>query len=251
MHAAHGWPGTLHAIAHARAAIAAASGTMGGMDKILDLEVLSDEIVGREGGFLAIRRLRLRNRRADGSLSAPYLCDFLARPYGVDAVVVALYHRAADGVRVLVRECLRPPLALGRPSELLPVPDRRPYLLFTELVAGIIERQDAGIEGIKHRAAEEAREEAGFRIDPARVMLLGDVFPSPGAMAEKFWLTAAEVVDPDDRELPGGDGSPMEEGGSIRWLLLEDAIAACVRGDIEDAKTELALRRLRDRLHAP
>jgi ADP-ribose pyrophosphatase len=218
------------------------------MDKIVDIEVLADEVVGREGGFLAIRRLRLRNRRADGSHSAPYLCDFLARPYGVDAVVVALYHRAADGVRVLVRDCLRPALALGRPSELLPVPDRRAYLLFTELVAGIIEREDTGIDGIKHRAAEEAREEAGFRIEPDDVMLLGDVFPSPGAMAEKFWLTAAEVADPDDRLPPEGDGSPMEEGGVIRWMLLDEAIAACVRGDIEDAKTELALRRLRDRL---
>jgi ADP-ribose pyrophosphatase len=218
------------------------------MDKIVDIEVLADELVGREGGFLAIRRLRLRNRRADGSHSAPYLCDFLARPYGVDAVVVALYHRAADGVRVLVRDCLRPALALGRPSEILPVPDRRAYLFFTELVAGIIEREDTGIEGIKHRAAEEAREEAGFRIEPDDVMLLGDVFPSPGAMAEKFWLTAAEVADPDDRLPPEGDGSPMEEGGVIRWMLLDEAIAACVRGDIEDAKTELALRRLRDRL---
>lgn len=220
------------------------------MDKIVDLEVLSDDIVGREGGFLAIRRLRLRNRRADGSLSAPYLCDFLARPYGVDAVVVALYHRAPDGVRVLVRDCLRPPLALGRPSELLPVPDRRKYLMFTELVAGIIERADTGIEGVKHRAAEEAREEAGFAIDPARVVLLGDVFPSPGAMAEKFWLTAAEVDDPAQHAPPRGDGSPMEEGGATRWLLLDEAIAACVRGDIEDAKTELALRRLRDHLAA-
>jgi ADP-ribose pyrophosphatase len=221
------------------------------MDKIVDIEVLSDEIVGREGGFLAIRRLRLRNRRADGSFSAPYLCDFLARPYGVDAVVVALYHRGAGGVRVLLRECLRPPLALGRVPEQLPVPDRRKYLLFTELVAGIIERDDTGTDGVKHRAAAEALEEAGFRIDPAQVMLLGDVFPSPGAMAEKFWLTAAEVADPEDHLPLEGDGSPMEEGGSIRWMLLDEAIAACVRGDIEDAKTELALRRLRDRLQSP
>jgi ADP-ribose pyrophosphatase len=221
------------------------------MDKIVDIEVLSDDIVGREGGFLAIRRLRLQNRRADGSLSEPYLCDFLSRPYGVDAVVVALYHRAADGVRVLLRECLRPPLALGRAPEQLPVPDRRKYLLFTELVAGIIEREDVGLEGVKHRAAAEAMEEAGFRIDPGQVMPLGDVFPSPGAMAEKFWLTAAEVADPADHLPMKGDGSPMEEGGSIRWVLLDDAIAACVRGDIEDAKTELALRRLRDRLQAP
>ena len=218
------------------------------MDKIVDIEVESDAIVGREGGFLAIRRLRLRNRRADGSLSELYTCDFLARPYGLDAVVVALYHRAADGVRVLLREALRPPLRFGRPAEDTPVPDARKYLLFTELVAGIIEREDVGVEGVKHRAAEEAREEAGYRIDPESVILLGNVFPSPGAMAEKFWLTAAEVADPAAQEAMEGDGSPMEEGGTIRWVRIDEAIAACVRGEIEDAKTELALRRLAERL---
>jgi hypothetical protein len=33
-----------------------------------------------------------------------------------------------------------------------------------------------------------------------------------------------------------------------RWLGLDDAIAACVRGELADLKTELGLRRLRDHL---
>jgi hypothetical protein len=40
----------------------------------------------------------------------------------------------------------------------------------------------------------------------------------------------------------------MEEGARTYWLALDDAIAACVRGDICDLKTELGLRRLRDHL---
>ena len=40
----------------------------------------------------------------------------------------------------------------------------------------------------------------------------------------------------------------MEEGASTRWQGLDAAIEACVRGEVEDAKTELALRRLRDAL---
>jgi hypothetical protein len=40
----------------------------------------------------------------------------------------------------------------------------------------------------------------------------------------------------------------MEEGAASRWVALDDAIAACVAGAIEDAKTELTLRRLKDRL---
>lgn len=217
--------------------------------RVVGFEIASDDIVGREGGFLAIRRVRMRNRRADGSLSEPYLCDFIVRPYGLDAVIVALYHRTERGISVLVRDGLRPALALGRDRDLTPVADQREYLYVTELVAGIIEADDRGIDGIRARAAAEVYEEAGYRVAAESVTQLGAaLFPSPGAMAEKFWLVAVEIADPAAQEPLAGDGSPMEEGASTRWLDLDEAIAACVRGDIEDCKTELTLRRLRDRL---
>lgn len=220
-----------------------------GSDAIVGFAIETDELVGRDGGFLAIRRLRMRNRRADGSLSEPYLCDFIVRPYGLDAVIVAVYHRTETGVRVLVREGLRPALALGRSADLVPVAETREYLYLTELVAGIIEADDQGVDGIRARAAAEVYEEAGFRVAAERIVMLGaSLFPSPGAMAEKFWLAAVEITDPSVQEPLQGDGSPMEEGASTRWLDLDEAIAACVRGEIEDCKTELALRRLRDRL---
>jgi ADP-ribose pyrophosphatase len=89
-------------------------------------------------------------------------------------------------------------------------------------------------------------EEAGYRVDPAAVVLLGaGGLPSPGAMAERFFFVAVEV-DPATQVALEGDGSPMEEGADTRWLPLDDAIAACVRGDIEDLKTELGLRRFAD-----
>ena len=152
----------------------------------LALVVDSDERVG-EGGFLAIRRLHLRNRRGDGSLSAPYLCDAIARPYGQDAVVVAVYARTAVGVQVLVREGLRPAIALGRDAARAPLPEPPPRNFLVELVAGIIEDGDRGEAGLRTRAAHEVEEEAGFRVDPARVMVLGaGMYPSPGCMVEKF-----------------------------------------------------------------
>ena len=66
-------------------------------------------------------------------------------------------------------------------------------------------------------------------------------------MVEKFYFVAVEV-DPTTQRPLAGDGSPMEDGARTRWLALDDAIAACVRGDITDLKTELGLRRLRDHL---
>ena len=235
------------------------------LSRPMRVEILSDEIVGREGGFMAIRRLRCVNVHPDGTRSAPYLCDFLVRPKGLDAIVVAVYARAGGPVglrptggeaersplkggatRVLLREGVRIPLLVGRDGAA--VPDARRYERFVETVAGIIEVEDEGEAGIRKRAALEVAEEAGFDVDPAAVQMLGaGTFPSPGAMAEKFWFACVEV-DPAAAGTPLGDGSPMEEGARLEWLDLDEAIRACGRGDIEDAKTEIALRRLAERL---
>jgi len=169
------------------------------------------------------------------------------RPKGIDAVVVVVYHRGPQGVQVLLREGLRPVLANGRDPERLPIPDPRPYVTFTEVVAGIIEADDRGEEGVRKRAAIEVEEESGFSVAPEAVQFLGaGAFPSPGSMPEKFWLTAVEVPSPHVQRPAHGDGSPMEEGATTRWMDLDEAIRACVDGRIEDVKTELSLRRLRD-----
>jgi ADP-ribose pyrophosphatase len=218
-------------------------------DEVVGFVVDSDERVG-EGGFLAIRRLRMRNRRADGSISAPYVCDAIARPYGQDAVVVAVYARSASGVQVLVRDGLRPALQFGRDPARAPLPEPAPAMFLTELVAGILEPGDHGVDGLRQRAAHEVAEEAGFAIDPAAVAVLGaGAYPSPGSMVEKFYFTAVEV-DPATQQALPGDGSPMEEGARTRWWPLDEAIEACVRGELMDLKTELGLRRLRDHLAA-
>jgi len=216
--------------------------------KVTDLIIDSDERVG-EGGFLALRRLRLRNRRDDGSASAPYLCDSIVRPYGQDAVVVCVFAR--DPLRVLVRDGLRPAITLGRDAAIAPLSEPAPSLWVTELVAGIIETSDRGEQGLRERAADETREEAGFVVEPAQVIVLGaGTLPSPGCMIEKFYFTAVEV-DPGQQRALEGDGSPMEEGAATRWLDLDEAIAMCVRGELCDLKTELGLRRLRDHLDLP
>jgi ADP-ribose pyrophosphatase len=120
--------------------------------------------------------------------------------------------------------------------------------MLTELVAGILEDSDHGEAGLRLRAAAETLEEAGFVVDPDRIELLGaGMYPSPGAMVEKFYFVAI-AVDPAAQGPLAGDGSPMEDGATTRWLDLDDAIAACLRGEITDLKTELGLRRLRDHL---
>jgi ADP-ribose pyrophosphatase len=219
------------------------------MTHVTGIEIVDDQIVGT-GGFLAIRRTHLKNVRADGSRSATFLCDFIVRPYGQDAVVVIAWHRRGDGgVDVLVRDGLRPALHLGRDTSVAPLPERGVFML-TELVAGILEVGDRGEDGLRARAHHELAEEAGFDVPHERMTILGaGMFPSPGAMVEKFYFVAVEV-DPATQRAFAGDGSPMEESATTRWLDLDAAIASCVRGEIADAKTELGLRRLRDAIGA-
>lgn len=215
-------------------------------DVIRELIIDSDERVG-EGGFLALRRLRLRNRRVDGSISNPYVCDAIVRPYGQDAVVVAVYARTPRGIEVIVRDGLRPTL-IGRDPARAPLPEEPADVYFTELVAGIIEDGDKGEAGLRGRAAAETEEEAGFTVSPASITLLGaGVMPSPGCLTEKFYFAAVEV-DPGAQQPLSGDGSPMEEGARTRWIGLEDGIVACRSGLLTDLKTELGLLRLRDHL---
>ncbi len=214
---------------------------------VVEFVVDSHDLVG-DGGFLKLRRTRMRNRRADGSLSDGYVCDSIVRPYGQDAIVVAIYARTATGVQILVRDGLRPALQFGRDPARAPLPEPPPGMFSTELVAGIVEADDHGAAGLAQRAVHEVWEEAGFHVAPEAIYLLGGGgYPSPGAMAEKFYFAAVEV-DPAAQQPLDGDGSPMEEGARTRWLPLDDAIAACVRGDLPDLKTELGLRRLRDHL---
>jgi ADP-ribose pyrophosphatase len=222
------------------------------MPKVAGIEVVEDRTATSrcDEGFLHVRRYRARNRRADGSASSEYRIDVIDRP-ALDAVAVCLWARSGPHVEVLTRRGLRPAAYFRRgKATVLPEAD---YLLVEELVAGVVEPGEQGLEALRRRAADEVHEETGLRIAPERLELLGGaLFMLPGIASEKIHLVAGEVERGDGPvvfEAPGpGDGSPLEEGAELRWRSLEDAIAACESGVIEDAKTEVALRRLAARL---
>lgn len=211
--------------------------------RFAEFVVLSDEVVGT-GGFYAMRRMRLANRREDGTVSPPYTVDNLVRPYGQDAVVVVLWHCDAAGVpHVLLRDGLRPPLYFARQPALAPLPEPPASPWSRELPAGIIEMTDHGEAGLRARAVAEVREEAGFEVTPEAVHLLGaGTFAAPGALIEKFYFCAVNV-EPQAATALDGDGSPMEEGARTYWYTLAEAQAACLQGALCDAKTEIGLAR--------
>ena len=213
------------------------------MPEVTRFEIVSDERFG-QGGFLQLRRCWLRNVHADGSRSEKYICDFVERPRGLDAVAVVIW---AQGPKVLIRAGLRPPLQIGRPGiHFIPLDEAPCPLLNQEIVAGLVEPGDEGEAGLRRRAAIEVAEETGYQVSPDDVVMLGTgTMPVPGLLPEREYFAAVEV-DPDATGAMDGDGSPMEEGARMKWWDLEAAIAACVHGEIADFKTELGLRRFRD-----
>ena len=221
---------------------------------VLDVEVVEDRTAGSKAdeGFLRVRRLVLRNVYADGTRSKPYDCDVVSRTR-TDAVAVVLYEvgpgrkKGPRSVRVALKTGLRAPVFLRRRARLVQ-PDARPYGVIAEIVAGMLEPEDAGEGGVERRAAREAHEEARVRVRPSEVEPLGaEAFPSPGITDEKVHFRAVRAG-LSALEPPGGDGSVMEEGGGVWVLPLEEAIEACRTGAIPDMKTEIALLRLADHL---
>ena len=212
---------------------------------VTDIEVVEDfSATGRcDEGFLQIRRLRVRNRRADGSSSPIYRVDVVDRPR-LDAVAVVVWRKAfAGAIEILTRMNLRP-ASYFRKDKTPTLPDDAPYLQVEEIVAGLLEKSDAGEAGIRSRAAEEVKEEAGFEVSAEEVKTLGaGFFVAPGILSEKIYLCQVDVTGKSQGELEG-DGSPLEEGAQTRWLPIDDALAMCRDGRIVDAKTELGLIRL-------
>jgi ADP-ribose pyrophosphatase len=225
------------------------------MPRVSAIEIVEDCTAASrcDEGFLHLKRLRARNRRADGSSSDEYRIDLVDRPT-LDAVAVCLWARGGRGVEVLTRAGLRP-AAYFRHGKPTVIPEGR-YLLVEELVAGVLEPGEVGLDALRRRGAEEVHEETGLDIASDRLEPLGGaVFMLPGIASEKIHLLAGEVArgaGPDVWPAPGtGDGSPLEEGAELRWRPLAAAVQACERGEIEDAKTEIAFRRLAARLGEP
>lgn len=197
----------------------------------VSLDVVADRSDEREG-FLTLHRRELAV--VDGQrTSASFRYDMVTRR-ALDAAIMAAHHVDASGARfVYLRSAVRPPVALR------PIEPTMPGVLW-ELPAGLIEPGEAPPVA----AARELEEELGFRVSPSAMEPLGPrAFPAPGFIGELHFYFHVRV-DPRSRLEPIGDGSPLEDGARVVSVPLEQALDACRAGEILDAKTELALRRL-------
>jgi ADP-ribose pyrophosphatase len=209
------------------------------------LELLEDLSPEVPPGFFRLVRRRLRAHYPDGTESAPFVYDEIDRR-SIDAVVIVAHYVAGADRRVFLRSSLRPPVyfrAASRPKATAP----ENHGGLWELPAGLVDAGEQGVEDPAAAAARELHEEVGFSLTKDAMRELGpSTYPTPGVMAERHFYFEV-TVDPGKRTEPKLDGSALEKDGVVFDVGVAEALAMCARGDIEDAKTELALRRLAER----
>lgn len=211
----------------------------------IQLEMLEDRPPDTEAGFLRLRRRKLVARYPDGSRSDPFFYDIVHRQ-PLDAVVIAAHYRSVGERRVFIRSSIRPPIYYRTPVDTESMRTGGRGQLW-ELPAGLVEPEEEGEEGLRAAAMRELHEEVGFRPDGGRLSTLGGAaYPCPGVIAERLFFFDIEV-DPATRLDPPLDGSALERFGEVVDLPLSLALSLCRRGEIDDLKTEVGLRRLSEK----
>lgn len=208
------------------------------------LELVEDLSPEGPQGYLRLVRRRYVAHYPDGSVSQPFIYDEVDRR-AIDAVVIVA-HFIEDGARhVYLRSALRPPVVNRDPAR-SPMAEKENRGLW-EVPAGLVEADEQTEAGVQSCAARELDEELGFNVPAQYLRPLGpSTFPTPGVIAERHFYFEVEV-DPATRTEPALDGSALEHFGRVVSLPLDEALELCAAAAIEDAKTELALRRLRER----
>jgi ADP-ribose pyrophosphatase len=201
------------------------------------LEQVEDLTLPGQKGFLRLVRRRFVAGYPDGSRSQPFVYDEVDRA-ALDAVVIVAHYGEQGSRFAYLRSAVRPPVAYREAPS-------RPHGLW-ELPAGLVEPAEGGNEGARRAAQRELEEELGFSVPIEKLRPLGHwTFPAPGIIAERHYYFEVEV-DPAARAEPSHDGSPLEHFGKVIELELEHALSLCRSGDINDSKTELGLRRLKE-----
>lgn len=177
-------------------------------------------------------RARLQYRRFDGTMSRPITRISFERG---DSVGVLLYDTREDMV-ILVRQ-FRYPVYAGLNHGRSP-DDAAQEAWLLEVVAGIQEEGET-VRDIAHR---ELLEEAGYRTE-GELEHIATFYASPGGTSERIHLYLGYV---NGQSRSGAGGGLIAEGEDTQVVVLPlaEAMAQVSRGEIQDAKTIVALQHL-------
>ena len=197
---------------------------------ILDVIETKKDVPGK---YLRPKTIVLRVRYPNGKLSKEMPFDMFERARQDAAVIVPLFFKAGEP-HIILRSSLRPALYDRFGPE---------HGNLWELPAGMI---DSG-ETPAQAAARELLEEVGLTVQVADLVALQWCFSSTGTHPEKLHFFGC-LVDPDSRQKPETDGSPLEEEAEFLFISVDEFLKACSDGEFHDMKSEMGVRRFMDYL---
>lgn len=199
----------------------------GGWVEILDL--IEDYSFA---GMFRIERAKLRYQRFDGQMSEEITRINFERG---DSVGVLLYDPDEDVV-ILVRQFRYPVYASIAPEFVKQGGVKQAWLL--EIVAGIMDPGHSAIEV----ASKELLEETGYVVK-GDLQPIATIYPSPGGTSERIYLFLG-LVGHKDRLDARGELPLKEEDIQVEILSFQESMNMIAQGDINDAKTIIALQHL-------
>ncbi len=214
------------------------------MKEIKKIKVVEHRICTQfENPFFVHHKYKLVNIYTDNSESREYNIEFFNRK-GFDCVAVIPYFIKDSKVFVGILKAFRPPLYFRKDYN-LPYKDSRVYNYVYEAVAGSLETEDKGYDGLLNRVVSELEEETGFIVERQNIFSLGgSFFPSHGQSTEKIHLFAADISNAKTIEAKG-DGSVNEELNKIVFFEINELSDMCFKGVVEDPKIEIGIERLK------
>jgi ADP-ribose pyrophosphatase len=170
-------------------------------------------------GYFRMDRLRIKHERFAGGWSQPFTREIFDRAGRAAAVLP--FDPRSDKV-VLIEQFRAGVMAAGE------------YPWITEIVAGIIDGNEAPEDTVRR----EAFEEAGCNI--TELQKIADYFTTPGCSSEHLTLFAGRATLPEHNSIRGLE----HENEDIRVQVLDaaQAISLLYTGKIRDAMTMVALQ---------
>jgi ADP-ribose pyrophosphatase len=196
------------------------------------VRILDESEDYRFGGLFRVVRAKLQYRRFDGQFGVPVQRISFERG---DSVGVLLYDPDRDVV-ILVRQFRFPVYAGLDPDSRSGDGARQAWLL--EIVAGVRD-EDLTVREVAHK---ELLEEAGYLVEGA-LEPIASIYASPGGSSERIHLFLASVKA--DSAIASGGGTATEgEDTQVVVVSVADAMKMVAKGEIQDAKTVIALQYL-------
>ena len=208
------------------------------------------DVQSKPSGYLSVSGYKVHVEYDEGG-SGEKLIDAVSRN-NLDAVGIVAYEREDGDAYVQLVSCIRPALLSRAYASTKRSPHCNPALQW-EIPAGIVERNEVGLDGVLRTSARELREEVGFETRSSQHKMFGNgefgsfFFPSVGISGERIYMTHVDVTGMEPKKRTG-DGTVLERGSVPVMVSLRVLLKAIEKGKIVDGKTIIGAMWLRNML---